>query len=124
MKCAARSERDVDAVFPVGHTGNTVPTLTLKVPKLIKAQITAAAKQRGVTQSELVRRAIEAHLREEPTQPTPYDLVADLIEKLPARRSHPRLDPSKKRDWDGFGLPGPEYRVWLKKRARHDRRTR
>ena len=108
----------------VSQTGNTVPTLTLKVPKLLKAQITAAAKVRGVTQSELLRRAIEAHLRDESTQPTPYDLVRDLIEKLPAKRKHPRLDPSRKEDWQGFGLPGPEYRAWLKKRARRDRRTR
>ncbi len=101
-----------------------MPVITLKVSKLLKEVIAVAAKKRALTQSELVRRAIESYLREQPEQPTPYDLVRDLIENLPHQPRSPRLDPAKKEDWGGFGLTGPEYRAWLKKRRQRDRRHR
>ena len=99
-----------------------MPVITLKVSKLLKEVITIAAKKRALTQSELIRRAIEAYLREQPQQPTPYELVRDLIENLPKKPTAPRLDPTKKEDWGGFGLSGPEYRAWLKKRRQRERR--
>ena len=96
--------------------------MTLKLPKILRLQVAAAAKRRGVTQSELVRQAIEKLLRDDaaaPQSPTPYDLIRDLIEKLP--KGGPKTDRStNKKYMEGYGLDGPEYRKWL----RRARRTR
>ncbi len=119
MKRGAHPSADVDAVFPGGHTGNTVPTLTVKITKQLRARLVAAAKRRGVTQSELVRDAIETSLRAPVTPgPSAYDLIADLIEGLPA--DGPSDLSTNKKYMEGFGLDGPQYREWL----RRERRTR
>jgi hypothetical protein len=108
---------DVDVVLPAGHTGNTVPTLTVKITKQLRALIAAAASRRGITQSELVRDAILASLRD-PAKPGPsaYDLVADLIAGLP--KSGPGDLSTNKKYMEGFGLDGPRYREQLRRGRR------
>ncbi len=120
MKRGAQGSVDVDAVFPGGHTGNTVPTLTVKITKQLRARLVAAAKRRGVTQSELVRDAIETSLRapDASSGPTLFDQISDLIGIVD--RGPPELSTNKKY-LEGFGLDGPEYR---KKLARDRRRAR
>jgi hypothetical protein len=108
-------------VLPVGQIGNTVPMLTLKIPRSLKAEIAAAAKARFMTQSEFVREAIEKSLREPPVGQATYDLIADLILDLPHGKGPP-TDRSTNKKWlEGFGLDGPAYR---KKLGLPDPRTR
>ena len=97
-----------------------MPTLTVKITKQLRARLVAAAKRRGVTQSELVRDAIGTSLHA-PVKPSPnaYDLIADLIEGLPVDDGPSDLSTNKKY-MQGFGLDGPQYREWL----RRERRTR
>ncbi len=104
MKASVPSDAAVDAVFLLRHTGNTVPTLTLKISKQLRAQIAAAAKRRQISQSELVREAIEASLRQRlAPEPSAYDSIRDLIEALP--NEGPVTDRSTNKKWlAGFGL--------------------
>jgi len=63
-----------------------------------------------MTQSELVREAIEKSLREQPN-PTGYDLIRDIIEGLP-KPTGPKTDRSTNPKYlEGLGLSGPEYRA-------------
>jgi hypothetical protein len=120
MKRTAPSGGSVDAVFPDGHTGNTVPTLTVKITKQLRAKLVATAKRRGVTQSELVRDAIETSLRapDATTGPSLFDQISDLIGVTAA--GPPDLSTNKKY-LEGLGLDGPAYR---KQVARDRRRAR
>jgi hypothetical protein len=123
LKSGARAAASVvDAVLPSEHTGNTVPTLTLKISKQLKSQITAAAKRREISISELVRQGIERELREH-TFPGPslYDLSRDLCGI--SNRGISDLSTNKKH-MEGFGLTGPAYREFLKKKQSRDRRSR
>ena len=97
-----------------------MPTLTVKITKQLRAKLVATAKRRGVTQSELVRDAIETSLRA-PVKPGPsaYDLIADLIEGLPGDGGPSDLS-SNKKYMEGYGLDGPRFREW----ARRERRPR
>jgi predicted transcriptional regulator len=110
LKNAARATGCVDAVFPGGHTGNTVPTLTVKISKQLRARLAAAAKRRRVSQSELVRQAIEESLREPiPAGESLYDKVKDLIDALP--RGGPVTDRSTNKKWmEGYGLDNAQYK--------------
>ena len=98
-----------------------MPTLTVKVSKQLRAKIIATAKRRRISQSDLVRQAIETSLREGATMPGPtlYDQIKDLIEALP--KDGPKTDRSTNKDaMRGFGLDNAEYR----KRYGRDRRPR
>ena len=111
----------VDALLPVGHTGNTVPTLTVKISKQLRSRLVAAARRRGVTQSDLVRQAIEHALLEDPLPgPSAYDLIADLIEKLPKPKGPPTDRSTNKKYLEGYGLDNRQYR----KKYGRDRRPR
>lgn len=121
MTRAARRDLALDGVFPARQTGNAMPTLTVKITKQLRARITATAKRRGITRSELVRDAIETTLRDPAKpQPTAYDLIKDLIEALPVEPGPPTDRSTNKKCMEGFGLDGPQYREWL----RRERRTR
>ena len=100
-------------VLPVCQTSNNVPTLTVKISKQLRQQIAAAAKRRRITQSELVREAIEKSLRSQTTAgPSAFDLISDLIgigDEGPSDLS------TNKKHMAGFGLDNAEMR---------DRRTR
>ena len=89
--------------------------MSFKIPRTVQLQIAALAKGRGVTQSELVCEAIEKLLREDAAPRaslTPYDLIRDLIERLP--KGGPKTDHSNNKKMEGYGLDGPEYRKWLR----------
>lgn len=126
MKASARamSMRDVDGVdvvLPVRHTGNNVPTLTVKITKKLRTQLVTAARNRHVSVSELVRRAIETSLREPgPTGSTAYDLVRDLIEGLPKRRGSPTDRSTNPKYLEDLGLDNRQYR----EKYGRDRRSR
>ena len=111
MRSGARAEVDVDAVLLVDHTGNTVPTLTVKISKQLRAKIAAAAKRRRISQSELVRQAIEESLREPiPPGESLYDQIKDLIDALPT--DGPVTDRSTNKKWmEGFGLDNAQYKA-------------
>jgi len=99
----------VDEVLRVPHAGSAMPTLSIKIPKQLRSALATAAKLRGVTQSELVRDAIEASLR--PPVPSAYDQIADLIEALPAPGKNDLLtDHARNPCWEGYGLDGPAFR--------------
>lgn len=106
----ARTDERVDGLLPVDHTGNTVPTLTVKISNQLRARISAAAKRRRISQSELVRQAIEENLREPvPAGQSLYDQISDLIEALP--RGGPVSDRStRKKRLEGYGLDNAQYR--------------
>lgn len=62
-------------------------SLTVKIPDALQARLAAACRHRGVSQSSLLREALQAHLsgtnrRNGATAPTCYDLAADLIGSL------------------------------------------
>ena len=99
----------VDEVFLVPHAGSAMPTLSIKLAKQLRAKLAMTAKLRGVTQSALVREAIEESLR--PPVPSPYDQIADLIEALPAPSKSDRpTDSARNPHMGGFGLDGPALR--------------
>jgi predicted DNA-binding protein len=55
-------------------------TVSLKMPEELAAQLTAAARRRGVTRSALLRDALESHLRHVETgDGSAADLASDLI---------------------------------------------
>ena len=105
----------VDGLLPVGHTGNTVPTLTVKISKQLRAKLAAAAKRRRTSQSELVRQAIEEYLREPASlRESAYDQIKDLIESLPApAENEPRTDRARnpKKWMEGYGLDNAQLRA-------------
>lgn len=115
MKGRLAQEHCVDAVLPLHHTGNTVPTLTVKISKQLRARLAAAAKRRRTSQSELVRQAIEEHLREPiPAGESAYDLIKDLIESLPAPAKNEPLvyrARNSKKLMEGFGLDNAQLRA-------------
>ena len=115
MKDRLAHEDRVDLVLPVNHTGNTVPTLTVKISKQLRARLAAAAKRRRTTQSELVRQAIEEHVREPiPVGESLYDQIKDLIEALPApAKDEPLTDRARnsKKWMEGFGLDNAQLRA-------------
>jgi len=57
-----------------------MPTITLKLPKALAARLRTAVAQRRVTQSALVREAIEGQLEggRRPQSPSCLDLARDL----------------------------------------------
>jgi predicted DNA-binding protein len=53
-------------------------TITCKIPKEIDARLEAAARQRRVTKSQIVRDALLANLRKAKPKLSAFDLVKDL----------------------------------------------
>ena len=120
MKERARADSQVDEVLPVVQTGNTVPTLTVKISKPLRARLAAAAKRLRTTQSELVRQAIEDHLREPiPAGESLYDQVKDLIEGLPPPDDKSPTDLARNKKWlEGLGLDNAQLRALHRARRR------
>ena len=56
-------------------------TLSIKLPEGLDARVTAAARRRKTTKSAIVRKALEAALRERgtPTTGSALDVVRDLV---------------------------------------------
>ena len=102
MRAGVRAGGVVDAVLPSRRSGNTVPTLTLKISKQLRSQIASAAKRRGITQSELVRQAIESTLRAHQPVASAYDRISDLI----GIYDGPGDLSTNKKYMEGFGLDG------------------
>lgn len=123
MKERLAQEDCVDVLLPVGHTGNTVPTLTVKISKQLRARLAAAAKRRRTSQSEVVRQAIEEYLREPiPAGESAYDQIKDLIEALPApAEGEARTDRARnmKKWMEGFGLDNAQLRTLRGRAGRH-----
>lgn len=79
-------------------------TLSVKIPDALQARLAAACRSRGVSQSSLLREALEAHLsdaqgRNGAKAPSCYDLVADLAGSLEG----PSDLSTNPRHMDGFG---------------------
>ena len=121
MKDRLGQEDRVDAVLLESHACNTVPTLTVKISKQLRAKLAAAAKRRRTTQSELVRQAIEEHLREPiPAGESVYDQIKDLIEGLPPPDDKSPTDLARNKKWlKGLGLDNAQLRAM--RRARRGR---
>jgi Arc/MetJ-type ribon-helix-helix transcriptional regulator len=55
-------------------------TISLRLPESLDTQLTAAARQRGITRSALVREALQVYLSGGgAAEPSAYDLVSDLL---------------------------------------------
>ncbi len=95
-----------------------MPTLTVKISKQLGQRIAAEAKLRRISQSQLVRDAIEASLRPPAAGPSPYDLIKDLVETLPKRG--PKTDRSTNPKYmEGYGLDNRQYREKFGRDRRH-----
>jgi hypothetical protein len=55
--------------------------ITVKLPEALHVRLTAAARRRGVSQSALLREALEGYLESAPVEGTFGDLTEDLCGK-------------------------------------------
>ena len=80
----------------------TMTTITCKIPDKISAHLEAAARQRRVSKSQIVREALAASFRKNKPQVSAFDLIKDLCGVV---KGGPKDYASHPRHLKGFGKP-------------------
>lgn len=115
----------VDEAFPVPQPGSAMPTLSIKLPKQLRAKLAAAAKHRGITQSAFVRQAIEVHLRMPEALSSGLSLFDQMSDLIGIADDGPPDLATNPVHMEGLGLDGPARRklklVQQRRRSRQPR---
>ena len=88
------------ALGATAYYHNNMTTITCKIPKELDAGLEAAARQRRVTKSQIVRDALVASLRKAKPKVSAFDLVKDLCGVI---KGGPRDYASNPKYLKGFG---------------------
>jgi hypothetical protein len=75
-------------------------TITCKIPEKVSAHLTALARQRRVSKSQIVREALSATLRKSSPKVSAFDLIKDIAGII---KGSPKDYASHSRYLKGFG---------------------